>query len=466
MPQPSTHYQFVTGKLAEHAVRDIVARVAQVQQFEFTVTVLPITVAALMTPKWLKRHLQIAPQTTAVVLPGYLENKLGEIAPNYACEILSGPKDIRDLPMFFGDKRNLSADYGQHSIEIIAEVNHANRLDQNSLLQQALTLRDQGADIIDLGATPGEFWNESGRAARMLVEAGLRVSIDSFDAAEVAAACDNGAELVLSVNSSNREAAVDWGTEVVLIPDTPNDEKSFEETLTFLDKHDVRFRLDPILEPIGCGFAQSLVRYANCRRAHPNATMMMGIGNVTELTDVDSAGMNVLLLGFCQELAIESVLTTQVINWSRSSVEECRLARQLVHYACKHKVPPKHLTDELVVLRDVRVNAFGNDLFSQLAKSIRDRNFRIFANEGQVHAVSNDLHVAHADPFETMKQLLDSDIGESIDAAHAFYLGFEMSKAHTANILSKQYEQDEPLDWGYLTQAEPKHRRLTSPTPD
>ncbi len=54
--------------------------------------------------------------------------------------------------------------------------------------------------------------------------------------------------------------------------------------------------------------------------------MMMGIGNLTEMTDVDSAALNVLLLGICQELGIGSVLTTEVINWARSSVRECDLA--------------------------------------------------------------------------------------------------------------------------------------------
>ena len=42
---------------------------------------------------------------------------------------------------------------------------------------------------------------------------------------------------------------------------------------------------------------------------------MMGIGNLTELTDVDCAAINVLLLGVSQELGIRSVLTPfQVIN--------------------------------------------------------------------------------------------------------------------------------------------------------
>ncbi len=105
------------------------------------------------------------------------------------------------------------------------------------------------------------------------------------------------------------------------------------------------FRIDPILEPIGLGFAGSLWRYMDVRRRYPEAAMLMGIGNLTEMTDADSAAINVLLLGFCQEMGIRSVLTTQVVNWARSSVRECDLARRLVHYAVRQRVPPKHVTD-------------------------------------------------------------------------------------------------------------------------
>ena len=82
--------------------------------------------------------------------------------------------------------------------------------------------------------------------------------------------------------------------------------------------------------------------------------MMMGIGNLTELTDVDSAGINALLMGFCQELGIESVLTTQVINWARSSVRECDVARRLAFHSVTNHVLPKHVDDRLVLLRDPR----------------------------------------------------------------------------------------------------------------
>ncbi len=50
------------------------------------------------------------------------------------------------------------------------------------------------------------------------------------------------------------------------------------------------------------------------------------------------------------------------------------------------------------------------------------------------------------------------DAPDRMDPSHAFYLGFEMCKAAIALNLGKEYQQDESLDWGYLTVAEKWHR--------
>lgn len=452
------HIHFVTGKLAEHAVRAIVEEVAQRVGFEFSIEVLPITVAALMTPKWLLRHVQVPPNAARVIVPGYLAEHVNELTQALQREVVAGPRDIRDLPEFFGKKRSRDATLDEYRIEIIAEINHAPRLSREAILQSALALKSEGADIIDIGCDPAYEWPEVADVVKALRDQGLRISIDSFNVNEVTRACKSGAELVLSVNSHNRDAAIDWGCEVVVIPDTPTEEKKFSETIEFLSARDVPLRLDPILEPIGCGFAQSLARYVRYRERYPDARMMMGIGNITELTDADSAAINVVLLGFCEELRIESVLTTQVINWARSSVRECDLARRMVHYAVRNHIPPKHIQTKLVMLRDEKLKRFPVETFAELAKTIRDRNIRIFAQDGQLHVVSTGVNVAGRDPFEVMQQLLDSPIGPTIDASHAFYLGFELSKAATALTLGKQYEQDVALNWGFLTQTEPSHR--------
>ena len=91
-------------------------------------------------------------------------------------------------------------------------------------------------------------------------------------------------------------------------------------------------------EPIGFGFASSLSRCFEIRRRFPESPMMLGVGNLTELTEVDSAGINVLLAGFCQELGIHSVLTTEVIPWCRSCVRELDVARRLVAHAVRERV--------------------------------------------------------------------------------------------------------------------------------
>jgi len=216
-----------------------------------------------------------------------------------------------------------------------------------------------------------------------------------------------------------------------------------------------------VLEPIGFGFAGSLGRYLQIRDRYPDAEMMMGIGNLTELTDADSAAVNIILMGLCQELGIRSVLTTQVINWARSSVRECDLARRLVYHSVRHRVLPKHLEPRLVLLRDPAVTELSADELVRLAREIKDPNYRVFVSGGEVHVVSRGMHLHGADPFLLFDELRrsgpDCGLPTNLDEAHAFYLGYEMCKAATALTLGKQYQQDEALDWGFLTQSEQRH---------
>jgi|688.fasta_scaffold00579_44 dihydropteroate synthase-like protein len=455
---PTQHFHFVTGRLAESAVRSVVSDLSEKMGFAYSIDVLPITVAALMTGRWLLRHVQVPDQATKVVLPGYLQPDLDLIQSSFSVPVFCGPKNIQDLPQFFGKDTQRPDDYGAYEIQIIAEINHADRLSLDQLVLQARQLSQQGADTIDLGCSPGHRWQEIAAATAHLKQLGLRVSVDSFDPWEVAQACAAGAELVLSVNSSNSQVAAQWGCEVVAIPDSTDDLSSLYRTVEQLERDRVPYRVDPILEPIGLGFAASLERYLLCRRELPQAAMMMGIGNITELTDSDSAGINTLLLGFCQELRIGSVLTTQVINWARSSVRECDLARRLVHYSVEHQIPPKHLEPELVLLRAAKVNHLPADVLQEMAAAIRDPNYRLFISEGKIHAITAGLYVSGIDPFQIMHQIFESPSGQKLDASHAFYLGFEMCKALQALTLDKNYQQDEALQWGFLTRPEQHHR--------
>ena len=69
------------------------------------------------------------------------------------------------------------------------------------------------------------------------------------------------------------------------------------------------------------------------------------------------------------------------------------------------------------------------------------RRFRIFAAGGEVHVVSRSLHLHDSDPFALFERLRqsgpDRQIPANLDAAHAFYLGYEMCKAAQALTLEK-----------------------------
>jgi dihydropteroate synthase-like protein len=448
------HYLFVTGKLAEPALRQMLQEIAARAGFDYSGAVLPITVAALATTAWIARHLAVPAPVTRVILPGLCSGDLDGLAAITAAAVERGPKDLLDLPEFFLTGAGPRPDYGAYDITILAEINHAPRLSLSDLLERSRLAQAEGADVIDLGCDPGETWAGVGQAVRALREGGLRVSLDSFDPGEVEAAVTAGAELILSVNGSNRAKAASWGCEVVAIPDVPGTLEGLDETVAALHEASVPFRIDPVIEPIGFGFAGSLGRYLEVRRRHPDVEMLMGFGNLTELTDVDSAGVNVLLLGFCQEIGIRSVLTTEVINWCRSSVRELDLARRLVHYACTRRLLPKHLAPDLVLLRDPKLHVHGSEALKELSSRLTDPNFRMFAERGLVHVLSGKMFIQGTDAFELFRQM---QARQEIDPAHAFYLGYEMAKAVTALTLGKNYVQDQALRWGFLTRPEEGH---------
>jgi hypothetical protein len=165
--------------------------------------------------------------------------------------------------------------------------------------------------------------------------------------------------------------------------------------------------------------------------------------------------VNTILLGFCQEVGVRSVLTTEVINWASTSVREIDLARRLMHFAVSRNTLPKHVEPRLVVLRDPKVSRFGAETLAQIAARIKDRNWRIFAEDGTIVAMNAEQVLRDPEPFVLFEQM---DVS---NPSHAFYLGYEMAKARTALTLRKNYRQDQALDWGYLTEPEESHMERT-----
>ena len=436
---------FVTGTLAEPALRRTLAEWSP--PFAHEVAVLRITVAALMTTPWVARFLTVPSGTDLVLLPGLCEGDPAIVAEKLGVAVEKGPKDLREIPGWFGHA-GLAPDYGAWDIEIIAEINNAPKLAREAVRREAEYFRRSGADIIDVGCTPGLPFPALGDVVRELVGAGMRVSVDSFDPAEIRSAVEAGAELVLSVNATNLDVARalgGTGTRVVVIPDVGAGLDSLAPSIEALERWGVRYLIDPVIEPIGFGFAASLERYAEVRRRYPDAPMMMGIGNITELTAADSTGVNALLIAICQELGVRSVLTTEVIPWARGAVREIDIARRLMHYAVTRRAVPKRVDDRLVTVKDPQILAYGEAELRALHAAVRDPNFRIFADRDTITVFNSERFVRGTEIGEIFAQL------EVDEPTHAFYLGKELAKAKLAITLGKTYRQEGALSWGYLT---------------
>jgi dihydropteroate synthase len=202
----------------------------------------------------------------------------------------------------------------------------------------------------------------------------------------------------------------------------------------------------------------SLERYAEVRRRYPEAEMLMGIGNLTELTAADSTGVNALLIAVCQELRVRAVLTTEVIPWARGAVREIDIARRLMRYAVRQHTIPKDVDDRLVTVKDPAVLAFTEDELRTLQAELTDPNFRIFADREGITVLNSERFVRGTDIQAIFAQL------QVNDASHAFYLGKELARASLAVTLGKTYRQEGALSWGYLTpqdDVKAGHVRLT-----
>jgi dihydropteroate synthase-like protein len=434
-------YLFVTGKLAAQSLQDTAARLPD--EFEYEITVLPITVAALMDTRFVAKHLESAGDCDVIMIPGLCKGDLSIISDKFGLQTLRGPKTLKDLPAFFGQENRLDG-YGEHHAKILAEIVDAYQISLDEISARAHYYKDHGADIIDLGCPVEGNFPQVKAAVSMLKQQGFAVSLDTFNQEDTLLANQAGLDYLLSVNSKNIDLAPRLSCKVVVIPDFGQGLESLVSNIARLQDWKVPYIIDPILEPISFGFSESLHRYYEVRRRYPQDEIMMGLGNLTELTDADTTGVTAVMAGIITELQIDYVLTTEVISWARGAVRELDLARNLMYYAWKNKVLPKHLDDGLLTIKDPPFEPYTEEELRLIQAKVRDRNFRIFTDLNYIYVFNNRLFIKESDIQAIFPQL------EVADPSHAFYLGRELYKASLALQLGKKYIQEQPLRWGYL----------------
>jgi len=329
-------------------------------------------------------------------------------------------------------------------MQIVAEIVDASRLGLGEILERAAYFRDSGADIIDLGGNVHGPFPNLREVIRQLKGEGFRVSVDSHITEDILTAGKSGADLVLSLTSRNLELAKAVDCPVVLIPDDGENLDTLYRSMDTLESWQRPYLADPILPPPCLGLAEGLERYTRLRREHPDCPLFMGLGNVSEMLDADSVGVNAILTMAAAELSVEYILTTEVSHRARGTVREISLARSLAHRALSQGRVPKHIDDSLLVVKEATSPAYRKEDFKQMQSQIKDKNYRIFTAD-KIYCFNAGHFAQGRSAGEVFSQL------EIADPGHAFYLGRELERAQTALLLGKKYTQDMPLRWGYLS---------------
>ncbi|NOT66536.1 MAG: dihydropteroate synthase [Methylotenera sp.] len=441
---------FLTGKLAEKSLHKVLQEVAanpKTPTFKYRVEQIGVSVAALMTPELITRRLKTTGDANKMILPGLCQGDLSQLHRQYGIPVERGPADLKDLPQYFGQAGKVP-DLSQYSVQIFAEIVDAPDLTVDEIVAKAAHFQSQGANVIDLGCLPNKPFAHLSDAIKQLKSAGFKVSVDSINADELLLAGKSGADYLLSLTEKTLWIADAVEAAPVLIPAKPGNLTSLYRAIEICLKKGKPFIADAILDPIHFGFTDSIVRYQKLRKKYPKIQIMMGVGNLTELTDADTTGINALLFGMISELNINAVLATSVSPHAVNAIAEADNARRVMHAAKLDDRLPRGYSNGLLGLHDRRPFTYSATEIQEIAAMIKDPSFRIQVSDAGIHIYNRDgLHEA-LDPFALYPHLQVEN-----DASHAFYLGVELARAQIAHQLKKRYVQDQELNWGVATPA-------------
>ncbi|MBU4548361.1 MAG: DUF4346 domain-containing protein, partial [Euryarchaeota archaeon] len=182
--------------------------------------------------------------------------------------------------------------------------------------------------------------------------------------------------------------------------------------------------------------------------------LFFGIGNVTELLDTDSVGVNALLSGISMELGASILFTPEESGKTKGSVYELAVSSKMMFLAKNRDSVPKDLGINLVFFKDKRK---GEKVLENLTvpvlkvteanKFVQDPagSFKIMIDDGQIKVV----HYLDTEPTMALvggnaKMLYENILRLNLVShlEHAAYLGSELQKAEIALITGKNYTQD------------------------
>ena len=388
----------------------------------------------------------------------------GELEPSRtipACQILLG--EMRERALRDIERLEAQAEAVLHigrvkigggsRMKVLAEVVDSTRLPPEQLADRIRYYQEEGADMIDLGL-PLDARQEEVRAALGVAKEATRlpVSIDSVRPDLLLAGLEAGADMLLSLNAANMTqvgpAAADLAVPTAVIPGPGP--AGLEENVNAALDLGVRVIADPVLDPPLQGLAASLEKYMQFSRRHPGLPLFFGAGNVTELLDADTGGVNALLAAIGAEVGAAILFTPEYSAKAAGSVRELATASRMMQLSGRRKTPPKDLGLDLLRLKQKR-RLPEEPLPEQMTEAqpghvyvLDDQGpFRIFLSRGLIVARNGPLSICGRNARDLVNSLVDLGLVGRLD--HAAYLGRELQKAETALRLGRDYVQDETL---------------------
>ena len=440
----SDHLIFLTGKLAKISLGKVLSDISSQHNFTYEVMDMGVNVAALATIDIIMKKVDSAvmQEATKIVIPGRCRGDIDELSRYFKKICVRGPEELKDIPSFLG-LQGKDLDLSKYDTNIIGEITEAPNMKIEQIIQQAESYKKDGADIIDIGCLPSTKFPHLTDSIKELKRLGYMVSVDSLNTDDLIKGSKAGADYLLSLQEETIWVMDEVDSIPVIIPDHPREEKKFFKLIERLVKNGKPFIADSILEPINFGFTDSLVRYQNLRKKFPDIEIMIGIGNITELTHADTAGMNAILFGIASELDINYALCTQVSEHCNKAIIEGNFARRIMHTTKQYNMPPKDISSKLLNLHERKPFPYSTEELKEMWGNVKDKNYRIYVNTEGIHVFNNKNFHTEKDATELYQYL---DIKN--DDGHAYYLGMELAKAQIAFQLGKRYDQDEMLKWG------------------
>ncbi len=512
----------ITGQLAQEAV----ASYAEVSSVETEVLALKIAVAAFLTPQTIIDCLKGKSLTgfNIILTPGLLRGDTSKVTLATGVPAFKGPRYAADLPTVLdmlcevelstttpaddllreklaekalaeiekveAQRETLLKNPGNMLVgavavgrdfpmRVLAEIVDAALMDKQTIQETTKRFAAAGADFIDVGMVAGE--SQPQKAADMVrwvkEVTSLPVSIDTLNPAEIKAAVEAGAEVVLSADAGNIEEIaphVKDATVVVIptnqrmgyIPKTATERVKFlEEVITKAKNLGVKNCLaDLIVEPQE--ILDSFIAFKEFAKRNPDVPLFIGISNITELFDADSVGLNAILTRLSSEVGGGILLATEKSIKAKGTVAEEVTAAKMMFLAKKRGSVPKDLGIDLLILKDKRnleepydartesnakVTVASNELPPATLDSAGAFKIAVDRKAGilvAVHFLPEDLNcpvnvVKGATAEAVYQRILELRLVSRLD--HSAYLGMELAKAAVALKTGKSYVQDMPL---------------------